>query len=168
VARRDGDHAPIQLVDGGYFENSGATTLLDVIAALRDNHSGKKLALRVLHISNDVNLEGFATVRDGQPQVEDQCPGTASPGKQPLSGDAAAPIEALLSTREARGGYAREILDRSLDDSDRLWHFRLCRSKYPIPLGWAISHAVFDEMRRQLDTKVTPEMAEALVSAAPG
>jgi hypothetical protein len=164
VARRTGDQAPIQLVDGGYFENSGATTLLDVITALRENGSGKRLALRILHISNDVTLEGFASLRAGQPAVEDQCHSLGA-RKARLAGDASAPIKALLSTREARGAYAREMLDRSLGDSDRLWHFRLCRSSYPIPLGWAISHAVFEEMRSQLEGKASREMAEALVSA---
>ena len=164
VRRRDGDQLPIQLVDGGYFENSGATTLLDVITALRQTHSGPNLVLRIIHISNDVTLEGFASNLTSRPRVEDQCR-DSSPRSYHLSGDAAAPINTLLSTREARGAYAREVLERSLGEQDRLWHFRLCRSNYPIPLGWAISHAVFEEMRNQLKDKATTEVAEAVLSA---
>jgi hypothetical protein len=149
-AGRDGRDS-IQLVDGGYFENSGATTLLDVVAALRSEPRGYDLRLRVIHISNDPGVESFAPVVAGAARARDTC-GSPPPPAKPR-GDTSAPVAALLSTRGARGSYAREALVHALADGDRLWHFRLCEGEYVIPLGWTISTPVFDEMRRQLSER---------------
>jgi hypothetical protein len=155
----------VQLVDGGYFENSGATTLSDVVAALRDRRGGPRLVVHALHISNDPNLPGFASSLDQDPDGADRCP--PEPQPVPIRGDASAPLHALLNTRGARGAYAREMLDRALEPGDRLWHLRLCRGEYPIPLGWAISDSVFTEMERQLRALPLDRVASQLLSPSP-
>jgi hypothetical protein len=85
------------------------------------------------------------------------CPAPAKPAPIQPSGEATAPLKALLETRSARGEYARARLlaDLRIDAADPshgdvLWHFRLCPGDYPLPLGWTISAPVFDEMHRQL------------------
>ncbi len=146
----DGAGEPaLQLVDGGYFENSGATTLLDVIAALRAWDRDHRLRLRVLHISNDPSIQPFA---HESPGADDRCP-VQPPARVELSGEVAAPIVGLLSTREARGAYARQALLSALGPDDRFWHFRLCPGEYLLPLGWTISGPVIGEMNRQLDQR---------------
>lgn len=151
----------LQLVDGGYFENSGATTLLEVMMRLRATADQRHQSLRfiVLHISNDPSMSDFVDQHDPAhplPLYSASClrPDASNPS---LSGEAAAPVKALLDTRNARGEYARVQLLRTLHTSDSdpasgdmLWHFRLCPGEYPIPLGWTISPPVFTELGRQL------------------
>ncbi|KRF01161.1 hypothetical protein ASG87_12175 [Frateuria sp. Soil773] len=167
--------ATLQLVDGGYFENSGTTTLLEVMRQLRAIAAarGRHLRFIVLHVSNDPQLGDFIDNHDPahfMPFYSTACPQPATPSRNAPSGEATAPLEALLDTRSARGSYARAQLLGALHPDagdlvrgDLLWHFRLCAGDYPIPLGWAISAPVFDEMRRQLGRNYPLDaMAQAL------
>lgn len=155
--------AAFQLADGGYFENSGATTLLELMQRLRAIAAaqGQSVHFIVLHISNDPSLHDFVDVHDpGRPLplYSAACPRTLSPTELHSYGEATAPLVALLDTRDARGEYARSQLLASLQidaadpgHGDVLWHMRLCPGNYPLPLGWTISPPVFEEMHRQLE-----------------
>lgn len=155
--------ASFQLVDGGYFENSGATTLLELIQRLRAIAAaqGQPVHFIVLHISNDPSLHDFIDTHDPSrplPFYSVACPRTPSSTEQHSYGEATAPLVALLDTRNARGEYARSQLLASLQvntadpgNGDVLWHMRLCPGNYPLPLGWTISPPVFEEMHRQLE-----------------
>ncbi|MBE1162122.1 hypothetical protein IGX34_17190 [Dyella sp. 7MK23] len=155
--------ATFQLVDGGYFENSGTTTLREIIRRLRSIAALQKQPLQiiVLHISNDPSLRDFVDAHDVShplPFYSAACPRVLSPTERSSYGEATAPLIALLDTRDARGEYARAELLASLHTSptdpgagDVLWHLRLCPGNYPLPLGWTISPPVFDEMHRQLE-----------------
>jgi len=154
--------ATLQLVDGGYFEDSGTTTLLELIDRLRVIAAQRNQPLRfiVLHISNDPQQDDFVAAHEPSkllPLYSTTCPAPAKPAPIQPSGEATAPLKALLETRSARGEYARARLlaDLRIDAADPsrgdvLWHFRLCPGDYPLPLGWTISAPVFDEMHRQL------------------
>ena len=165
----------VQLVDGGYFENSGTTTLLEVMRELRKLAASRDIPLRfiVLHISNDPDMSDFIDRHDRDdflPWFSAACPATEPVARDNISGEATAPLLALLDTRSARGDYARVQLKNALhvhaDDpaaGDVLWHFRLCHGHYPIPLGWTISAPVFGEMDRQLQQNYPLQaMARAL------
>jgi hypothetical protein len=155
--------ASLQLVDGGYFENSGTTTLLEVIQRLKETAAkqGQPLQFIVLHISNDPSLHDFVDAHnpnDALPLYSAACPRAPSPTERTSYGEITAPAVALLDTRDARGEYARARLLASLHintnnpgSGDVLWHMRLCPGNYPLPLGWTISPPVFDEMHRQLE-----------------
>jgi hypothetical protein len=175
--------AGFQLVDGGYFENSGTTTLREIIHRLRAiaAKQGQPLQIIVLHISNDPSLHDFIDAHDPikpLPLYSAACPRVPSPTERSSYGEATAPIVALLDTRDARGEYARAQLFSSLrinqvnpDDGDILWHVRLCPGDYPLPLGWTISPPVFAEMHRQLEqnyplTVMTSWLAQQLRKAA--
>jgi hypothetical protein len=167
TARATGESSPtpadFQLVDGGYFENSGTTTLREIIRRLRTIAAGQGQPLQfiVLHISNDPSLHDFVDAHDARqpiPRYSAACTRVPSAAERSSYGEATAPLVALLDTRDARGEYAREELLASLrapstdtDGSDVLWHLRLCPGNYPLPLGWTISPPVFDEMHRQLE-----------------
>ena len=154
--------ATLQLVDGGYFENSGTTTLREIIQRLRAvaAKQGQSLRIIVLHISNDPSLRDFVEAHNPTqplPVYSAACAATPSPTERHSYGEATAPIVALLDTRDARGEFARAELLSSLQinqadpgSGDVLWHMRLCPGNYPLPLGWTISSPVFDEMHRQL------------------
>jgi hypothetical protein len=164
----------LQLVDGGYFENSGTTTLLELMRLLRGKARQHGLTLRfiVIHISNDPLMSDFIEQHDASqpmPFYSAACP--AVPGKvvDKVSGEAIAPLNALLDTRSARGEYARVQLLNALKpdagqpaDGDMLWHFRLCPGDYPIPMGWTISDPVFTELARQLNRYPLQAMGNAL------
>lgn len=155
--------ATLQLVDGGYFENSGTTTLREIMQRLRTlaAKQGQPLRFVVLHISNDPSLHDFVDAHNVElplPVYSAACPRAPSPTERSSYGDATAPIVALLDTRDARGEFARAELLSSLridsanpGNGDVLWHMRLCPGNYPLPLGWTISPPVFDEMHRQLE-----------------
>jgi hypothetical protein len=155
--------AGFQLVDGGYFENSGTTTLREIIQRLRSiaAEQHQPLQIIVLHISNDPSLHDFVDAHDPRqplPLYSAACPRVPSPTELSSYGEATAPLVALLDTRDARGEYARAQLLSSLQiqhgdpgDGDILWHMRLCPGNYPLPMGWTISPPVFAEMHRQLE-----------------
>ena len=164
----------MQLVDGGYFENSGSTTLLELMRLLRGKAKQQGLSLRfiVIHISNDPLMSDFIEQHDAthpMPFYSAACPSAPGVMHEPVSGEAIAPLNALLDTRSARGEYARvQLLDALRPDAadpargDMLWHFRLCPGNYPIPLGWTISTPVFSELGRQLNLYPLQAMGDAL------
>jgi hypothetical protein len=130
----------LRLVDGGYFENSGAVTAGEVVRNVRDAAGPMELVPVVIHISND--------------------PATTAPDdlaeKRKWLNQVVAPVKALLNTRPARGFQAREDLAKRVGAH---LHFRLCRNpdgreaqirEQPLPLGWALSSLARAEMRRQL------------------
>jgi len=164
----------MQLVDGGYFENSGTTTLLEVMRMVRAKAKLRGLSLRfiVIHISNDALMSDFIEQHDANhpmPFYSVACPAVPGVLHERVSGEATAPLNALLDTRGARGEYARvQLLNALHADAidpaagDMLWHFRLCPGNYPIPLGWTISTPVFSELSRQLDAYPLDAMGAAL------
>ena len=165
TANADASLAPatLQLVDGGYFENSGTTTLRELMHRVRAIAAaqGQPVRFIVLHISNDPSLHDFVDAHDRAhplPLYSAACPRALSPTELHSYGEATAPLVALLDTRDARGELARSQLLASLhvnatnpEQGDVLWHMRLCPGNYPLPLGWTISPPVFEEMHRQLE-----------------
>ncbi|WP_109124663.1 hypothetical protein [Dyella sp. C11] len=166
--------ARMQLVDGGYFENSGTTTLLELMRLVRGRARLHGIALRfiVIHISNDPLMIDFIDQHDPahpMPLYSVACPAAPGMAHEHVSGEAIAPLDALLGTRTSRGEYARvQLLNVMHPDAanpgagDMLWHFRLCPGNYPIPLGWTISSPVFSELGRQLDNYPLQAMGTAL------
>jgi hypothetical protein len=155
-----------QLVDGGYFENSGTTTIAELLAALRPVYApacsgayglaDPSCPIRLIHISNDPGVESMRS--------DDACP-DAERYASPFShyGEIRAPLLSLLNTRESRGEAARAAVRRqfargrlptSATDpvtDNSVFHFRLCNGPYHLPLGWALSVDSLGEMSRQLE-----------------
>jgi hypothetical protein len=182
ITRRDDEGAVggrIQVVDGGYFENSGTTTLLNLLRHLRRTFGCDIDAARpgcdlhVIHISNDALVPGMTDI--------DHCENGVSTSR--MSPEVLAPIAALMATRGSRGETARKtlILDedrrgRTLDAlgkhvdetgeggvARKFFHFRLChdRAHHRIPLGWTLSPLSWNEMDDQLAGLRGEEHAEA-------
>jgi hypothetical protein len=136
-------------VDGGYFENSGATTVIEILKALnqlaKPGSVWEKVRPVVIHISNEPVDALYADIR------------LDSEGKNPrteparMLAELLSPPITLLNTRDARGVYARETLKWHVGESSFL-HFGLCRKAdhVSIPLGWALSGVVRREMDQQL------------------
>jgi hypothetical protein len=163
-----------QLVDGGYFENSGTTTIGELLVLLHSAYAvpcggetpygAKDCPVRLIHISNDPGVESMRS--------DDACP-DANRYDVPYSkyGEIRAPLLALVNTRDARGVAARvavrHLFTQGLIQKDSrdpftdeyVFHFRLCNGQYRLPLGWALSDEAFAEMERQLSGLATRDAA---------
>jgi hypothetical protein len=124
--------------DGGYYENSGALTLRDLLAEIEPS---LRLALGarpvIVQISNDVEAV----------QPPDAGPDPLLGETPHYLGELLSPLRVMLNTRSARGSEERLRL-RALA-RERGWpylHFRLCddptdAGEVEPPLGWTLSAA---------------------------
>jgi Patatin-like phospholipase len=111
------------IVDGGYFENSGAATAVDILAAL----GGVKNPPRVVIIRYD----------DGQP----------TPAAAWLATEATSPPLTMLNTRDARGAMAIESLRAlKLETAE----FVLVHTDPALPLGWMLSAGARSAINQQV------------------
>jgi hypothetical protein len=154
------------VVDGGYFENSGATTALEIVLRIRDVCRVKNwnnVDVKVIMISNDP--------RKGSSVISPAKPGPAASPSQPqrsapvttegeFLGDLTAPY-ALLNTRDARGVYAQKAIAREQrrfkagdpeipSDTPDILYFGLRETDVPLPLGWMLSREAAKAMREQV------------------
>jgi predicted acylesterase/phospholipase RssA len=149
-------------VDGGYFENSGAATLFDVIAAMRAPDGMKKPSyeLIVIRIGNSLRpkLEYRMAESNGgghQSTITIERAERTQYRRQGL-GEVLSPIRTLLNTREARGDTSINQLNTAisalLDDQipARFIEFQLFEANVALPLGWLLSKSAREEMKRQL------------------
>lgn len=150
----DSSLAAIQLVDGGYFENSGEATLQGVMRLLTEPlgdgpPATSRRNVYVIHISNDPAVPSL--LDDGS----DSCraPDERQATDVPRYGEIAAPVFALLDTREGRGEVSRRAMKSALC-KDHLFHFRLCEGMHHLPLGWTLSEDAWAELDRQLGSGV--------------
>jgi hypothetical protein len=134
----------LRLVDGGYFDNSGAVTAAEIVDAVLHAHAAlaatRPLRLIVLHLPNEpVNTSATA--------------GDWSGGRDFL-GETLDPVRALLATRVARGTQAVEALRR---EHERIPEVRLlsiapCRLQAALPLGWVLSAQVRRDLAAQVQS----------------
>lgn len=135
-------------VDGGYFENSGATSVLEILKVLgqlaKPGTSWDKVKPYVILISNEpVDLRYLDTRLDSAPDNKNIKPFPA--GNEVLS-----PLMTMVNTRGARGEHAMVTTGWHVG-SNHFLHFGLCRDgKVKIPLGWVLSGAVREAMDQQL------------------
>jgi hypothetical protein len=149
----DGTH----VVDGGYFENSGASTLMDALRAvqwrIQTNH-WTDVEPRIILISNEPIPQSSVTTN-----WMSKFPGDVL-GR--LMRETLSPIRALLNTRNARGNYAMEqALDYNWTGKN-IYEFDLyqrkegerlgqCEEPAELPLGWTLSSCAINEMDAQLN-----------------
>jgi hypothetical protein len=173
----DGTH----VVDGGYFENSGATTALDILrevttAMNKPSANYRDIVPKLIMISN--NPMARVVVPEGAEKSKEQITVTTkAEQKQAEPGtfleDLMAPVDSLLNTRDARGSYAQraigraqEIFYENLQDKlppnqkAKVYYFSLGPAEVPLPLGWMLSnqaaHAMHQELNDEGKSKKTP------------
>ncbi|MDH5701074.1 MAG: hypothetical protein OEZ41_14060, partial [Nitrospirota bacterium] len=150
AATESPDPRVIRVVDGGYFENSGAVTTDEILLAIERiaEHYHFPIHPIVIHISNDPL----------KPQIRQAEQFTGSHAFLP---EILSPVWALLNVRPARGYQARDVLgDRAeiglhqhLTDSTKegaFAHFQLCEYNHRLPLGWMLSEFSRQEIDAQL------------------
>ena len=136
------------LVDGGYFENSGATTALEVLRAMRRGAKERWQRLRpiVLMISNDPDRQ--ASVKPRRWLTE-----------------STSPISALLNTRVARGRHAQQALAARAQADSCFLDMHL-DGVQGVPLGWSLSETAMAAMQAQVAEKIgnLPECWRSLIA----
>jgi hypothetical protein len=135
-------------VDGGYFENSGTTTVLEILLTIDQlaERSGfwKRVDPYVILISNEPADPRFDRIGLGS-WPKDRATTPSACCNEVLS-----PLNALLNARGARGAYARETAKWDVSAA-HFFHFGLCEDdNVKIPLGWTLSKMVRDTMQEQL------------------
>ena len=158
------------LVDGGYFENSGATTLLDALVALQTAAREGGFAGRIRPVAIVIENDPYA---DAPADVD-------APALEQLPAlrwlvESRAPPVTLLHTRDARGTLAQAVLRRAVlrpgpdllpgifeyyrpanaihelqADPIRMAAVTPSPQRIPLPLGWMLS----DPARTVLDQQV--------------
>jgi hypothetical protein len=139
----------LRLVDGGYFENSGLTTAIDVTRAIFRTALDKNVSIYVVSIENsDASpdwrfAQGLPVASPASYFSELMSPFRAIEGSRQAHADIAhASLKELFETARSGDCSKRNCLDQI--------RFRLRRCKTPIPLGWSLSEAAVKEIRRQL------------------
>jgi len=160
LRKRSGKEAAAHVVDGGYFENSGTATALDVLSALYAR--GEKLNPDfVVYVNND----------PGEQETSMAEPAHADAHRRLT--ELMSPIDALLNTRVARGTYSqsltKEFVEANAPGGDkrrRYFHFGLKQEKFAPPLGWFLStksRRDIDAQRREL-IQDSPQFQELLAA----
>jgi hypothetical protein len=141
------------IVDGGYFENTGADTLRDVINVLRT-------------VPTRVPVEFVALILRNTPPSE-LPPKETEAAWRPIQqlGELFSPLRAVLRTREAHGEQALRDLG-SLVGVDHLLTVGECPDPsspkhVDAPLGWEMSTEVFDRLDADL-ARCVPEVSAAV------
>jgi predicted acylesterase/phospholipase RssA len=126
------------VVDGGYFENSGTATVLDILDDIDAAEYGNTNppARIVIVISNDPHEN-----QDIPPQSD-------------FLGEAITPFSSLMSARDARGIYSEKLLQVRIEKTN-FFKFSLKQSstatnEVPLPLGWSLSKLAVKEMNERL------------------
>jgi hypothetical protein len=163
-----------RLVDGGYFDNSGAATASDLLDAIRTSDSGpstpvgpspgKRPVFLILIIKNDPHAPSALATSVREP---------LQPPPRFFS-EVTAPVQALLEARDARGMLAEQNFvssveainaDPQLARSQCVVEFTLAPLEIPVakkdvevrtakfddpPLGWSLSKLSIDAMEARL------------------
>jgi hypothetical protein len=173
------------IVDGGYFENSAATTAYEIARRIKERcalpgREIRNVEVKVIMISNNprkppIDPAGAAPA----PTPATKGAPTPTPTPRPRSqkvtksgnflGDVTAPIYALANTRDARGTYAQKTI--ALEQrrfkagmtgpahaTMDIVYFRLRDTQVPLPLGWMLSAEAAKTMRNQ--TQVDDEVVQ--------
>lgn len=158
-----------RLADGGYFENSGTATALNVVSELvrvvRSASPDAPVAKARIHVIQIRFLETVATDSYSFDEI-------------------ASPLRTMLHTREARGEYSRDLLEHVLarvanppgtpTNLDRgpapvispdVIRFEYQSESVPIPLGWALSTPACRSMEDQLGIENAGRRAAAKVQS---
>jgi hypothetical protein len=137
------------LVDGGYFENTGADTLIDLLRYLK--RSASPLSVRFIAV----------VLLNSPPEEHLTDPGRIPWRDTASLGEVFSPLRALLQTRAARGDLALRRLRESVEPGDVV-EFRVCSDSglREAPLGWQLSK----EMVVVLDANVNQDCFRSQVA----
>jgi hypothetical protein len=161
LPKPDGGH----VVDGGYFENSGAATALEVLyevqGAINDENAGEVVVPVVIEIRNGPTKE--------MPEASAPTAVTPDQPRREFLSEVFAPLDTLFKTRDARGTFSQAAIEGEQVSQENpalrpnRFRFGLHNSKVPLPLGWMLSGDAAKEMRRQLKDNADNQEALGMI-----
>ena len=161
------------VVDGGYFENSGNTTAYDILSSIESAFKGgedeglvcgpedqPKLQFKcipvIITLINDPALS--AASRDAPEDSADAHEGhlpqkAGHPAPDRWMTETLSPLKTLFQTRDGRGSYARDSTRKYVENrlGGLSLEFSLHDEKGALPLSWALSELVKDNIQKQAD-----------------
>jgi hypothetical protein len=138
----------VRLVDGGFFENSGLTTAIELIRIIWQKAAEKQVMLTVVQIENSRATPDWSFENGAPPPAPDH-----------YLPEMMSPLRAIAGTRQARSDLARVTMEQLVAAADgnclgqkclTSVRFELRPCSTPIPLGWSLSDAAREDVRRQL------------------
>jgi len=160
---KSGDDVKGHIIDGGYFENNGAETLLEIYNALKPMHRN----IIIIAITNDVTMPDAVYAGDADPadKVEHCIVKPAS-----FLNEASAPLQGLLSTRESRGMLAFKRLHDAVcngpGECDNFFHFNIQKAVSNDVVDLASNNATFDTKLSMKQHCVDPPLGWVLSQAS--
>jgi hypothetical protein len=139
------------VVDGGYFENSGAATAADIIAIVQKNQSSRPFTLHLILIK-------FKEVMSDKCETSPDPP----PGPTRFMNETLSPLRALLATRGARGDLAYAEALR-LPVTPHQFILTQASKGIILPLGWLLSGRTRNAIDLQIGPTILPGLDCALV-----
>jgi predicted acylesterase/phospholipase RssA len=145
-----------RFVDGGYFDNSGATTVMEIYQSLLAGRTTNPPAIPdrdapiiLMHIGNQLACD---------PHDETSAASLACSRPQPARGfdEYLGPLRAVLATRTSRVDYTlaqlQQVSNRAMNNGllHEVVRIQMVDADVPIPLGWFLSTRAANEMARQL------------------
>lgn len=162
------------VVDGGYFENSGTVSALELVNVLQEacGHTCDN-RIYMIHLQNNpamdpkqpsVNPENPDSTLDREDVPQEDSSKDLQPFTKsyPRLNELLSPIRALANTRDARGGLAVKSAQAALSppgQPSRFLELGLCelikdpkgeKKRAPLPLGWQLSETSRNAMQDQL------------------
>jgi len=145
------------IVDGGYYENTGADTLIDVMRYLIGTPGLPNVRFVVIVLMNS----------PAERQNDRRATGPVPWRDMDSLGELFAPFRTLLQTRSARGEMALQRLQGLVDPRDFI-EFRVCDDEKlrEAPLGWQLSAEMVGQLRdRNLKQKCFSDQVQKLKDA---
>jgi hypothetical protein len=148
------------IIDGGFFENNGAVTLLEMAKAIlqklneKSNDKSQEWKPLVIEIINDVEMGEDDLARrtnspfEGRSNAPLAMRSTAT-AQSNFANQLVSAAEGLYATRTARGILAaKNLADFTHENRGQFVQFRLCSHMKPAPpLGWLLT----SESRKAMD-----------------
>ena len=142
------------LVDGGYFENTGADTVIDLLRYLKQ-------------AASPLSVRFIVVVMLNSPPAEHLTDPARIPWHDTASlGEVFSPLRALLQTRTARGDLALRRLRESVEPGDVV-EFRVCGDSglREAPLGWQLSKEMVNVLKGNVAEPCFTDQVEKLKEA---
>jgi len=152
----DGQHC----VDGGYFEDSGATAALEILKMLeQDPRIKPKIGVDFvpvvifirnapIELADTGTATGTSTPMNEEKDIHRPAEQQSNPNS--FASELMAPPDTLLNAQSARGAYARLALWQECHlQQFPVLEIHLVDDKIPLPLGWALSLQAENDMQHQ-------------------
>ena len=158
------------IVDGGYFDNFGAQTAMDVIEGIRihakrlKENGEKPPKLIVIQITNDpLFVSDLRSKQDRLNKEDESCKKDLPKANDVASpGQLTAPIAAMIAAWSARAYQNAILLKRMTEEAGGTYvHFRVMRNEHKEndpPLGWTLSVDAQASLKRQVDKCQKPKL----------